>query len=887
MRLQARTLPIRLPPLPGEALDSWLEAVARRMDTTLGDVLLHLGFPVREAPGNQSRGMPTDWTIMLDEQQTMAIAHATGVAPETVAALTLAHYDRRALSINFERQSVNRWTLWGRGSGSRYCPDCLRDSGGRWPLVWRLGWAFACSDHQRMLADCCPDCGRILRSRPRSGRVVPRPSVCGNPPFGEGGVRSGGCGFDLTQTRTPRLAHGHPVLIAQEHLWKIIQSGTASFGVYEVSPQPSAMALSDIRAIGGRVLADLPSREIPNLVPADLADMYLAPDEPTSQLAGRAADRPGFMAPPRGVNAAVAATIALHVLGQDDAHQAGEKLRGLLEAMRDELWQISATVIDNWGRGLSPVLDAVHLAALAPTFRPSDRLRYCTVTAMPRHRRTTDRQIARRARKIPSTFWPAWTARFTPTDVLYPRVLAPALAGSLLLIGSRTNLDSACQLLGSVTDGSALSYVLQKLDDQPRWPDAMAALIRLADYLDAQDTAIDYQRRRQLDYSRLLPHDRWKDICRHTGTLPGSGLRERIIRCYLFQRISGLPPEAVPGYDPTHNEWRFRAESARFAVFQTPELSAALAEEAQTFLTDQRILDEPVVWQPPLALLADLELPGPDPAQIDVAHLHQLVHQRKNPLQHAAHTLGTSFEAVRHVLEEHPAPATPPTKNAARATGRIRFTARQEIPKDTFSRFYLHEHRSLAQISALTGFSSSILAALAREYGIQLRDGPQDYKRCGSVEREWLIEQYVTQRRTLPDLAQEKGMSTSNMARWAHAYKIPLRPRGGGSHDMALRVNDQVGRTPAILHKALTTRYAWQRLEHFLTVAASPTLHEAALSLDLCPSSLAAQITRLEQDLGSPLLERAARGRPMQLTPFGSRVAEAVRELLAEEMPPS
>ena len=50
------------------------------------------------------------------------------------------------------------------------------------------------------------------------------------------------------------------------------------------------------------------------------------------------------------------------------------------------------------------------------------------------------------------------------------------------------------------------------------------------------------------DYTQLLPHDHWQDICRRTGTPPGTGRRERIVRCQLFQRISGLPAEAAPGH---------------------------------------------------------------------------------------------------------------------------------------------------------------------------------------------------------------------------------------------------------------------------------------------------------------------------------------------------
>ncbi len=37
-------------------------------------------------------------------------------------------------------------------------------------------------------------------------------------------------------------------------------------------------------------------------------------------------------------------------------------------------------------------------------------------------------------------------------------------------------------------------------------------------------------------------------------------------------------------------------------------------------------------------------------------------------------------------------------------------------------------------------------------------------------------------------------MSTANMARWApHPQEIPLRARGGASHDAALRAGDRAG----------------------------------------------------------------------------------------------
>ena len=872
MTATPRTLPLRLAPIPGEALDSWLEALARRMNTPLGGVLSHIGFPTRGRSGNHLRDIPPDWTIALRDHETSAIAHATGVDPAVITAMTLAFYDQRALSIDVERRHVNRRVLWGRGRGSRFCPDCLTTSGGRWQLAWRLGWAFACPVHHRLMADNCPNCDQVQRERPHSG-VVPRPSICGNLRTLPGGPPTGGCGFDLTQTHTLLLPADHAALRAQQRLLEMIESGTAAFGVYSSTPQPALSALADVRAVGGRILADLPADALTDLAPPELTGLHLSPD-PTSRLASRAADRPGFMAPPRAVSTAIAVTVALRVLEQPDVHQAGALLRDLLEAMREELWQISSTSIDSWGRGLSPTLNAVHLAALAPSLRPSEQLRHRTVTAMPSRPHLTETQVTQRARKIPSTFWPSWTVRLAPVKGVYPRVLAPVLASTLLVISSRTTLDDAARHLGAITDGIDISRILQLLHDHPNWPDITTALTRLADHLDAYDIPINYQRRRRLDYTDLLPHEQWLDICRRTGTPPGHGRREQIIRCQLFHRMSGLPPEAVPGY-PTTDEAPFRAEAARAAALRTPELVEELDQVAREFLARHRIRKEPVTWQPPTTLLDGLNLPGPDPDRIDIPHLHQLIRQQGTIVNQTAEAFGTSIEAIRLVLDEHPAPALPPTEAVARATGMVSHKLRRQLPKQTFVRLYLDEHKSLYEIAALTGASRNTLTRLAREYDIPLRAGPGDYLRRGTVDRDWLFEQYVNRRRTLVDLAREQGMSPANMARWAHTHNIPLRSRGGASHNAALRVSDQAAQMPVILSRALSGEEAWQRIDRFVAAAAYRTLREAAEALGINQATLVTQVGRLEKDIGQPLLERAERGRPMKLTATGEELAEA------------
>ncbi|MGW6819649.1 helix-turn-helix domain-containing protein [Streptomyces sp. NPDC055005] len=657
---------------------------------------------------------------------------------------------------------------------------------------------------------------------------------------------------------------------------EIIDGTTAAFGPYRTSPQPASAVLADIRALGIRVLSDLPAAVLREQIPADIAEAHLSTDA-VSPHTGQAMERPGFMAPPRAADTAVAVTMALGILEQPGIQPAGEALRGLLEAVREELTQISVTSIDSWGRGISPVLQSVHLAALAPSLRPSEYIRYRVATETPHRPARTTRDIEQRARKIPTMFWPPWTVRLAPSEGVHARALAPVLAALLLIPNSRTSLDQAAGLIGGAIDGTEASRLLQELDDLPQWPDIATALDRLADHLDATSTPIDYGRRRLLDYTGLLPHDRWLEICRRTGTPPGTGRRERIARSQLFQRLSGLPAESLPDDLGGLDSAEFRATSLRFTALQTPELVHALQREARIFLASHHIHDEPVTWQPPATLLAGLSLPGLDPAHIDLPRLHQLVRERQHPVQHAAQVLGTTVEAIRHVLDEHPAPAPPLTKSAARATGRIRQQARQAIPAQRFTRLYLDEHRSLQQIATLTGFSRGVLTDLAKEYGIPLREGPKDYKRRGTVERAWLIEQYVHRRRTMPDLAREAGMSTANMARWAKTHNVPLRPRGGSSHSKALRATDQASRAPRILRPALGGQGASERLRRFAAASAYPSLGAAARGLGLNTFTLVAQINRIERELGGPLLVRAERGRSMSLTPLGRKILRAIR----------
>ena len=152
----ARTLPLRVPPVPGEAIDSWLEALARRSQVTVGTLTAALGWPLPASPGGLVAGIPAQVLRRLEHQ----------------AGLPAGRLDDAVLDRYLPLGPVRR-------RGSRYCPSCLAERDGRWLLSWRLGWVFACTTHDVLLCDTCPACGQAPRGRAGRAGLNP-PGTCPN-----------------------------------------------------------------------------------------------------------------------------------------------------------------------------------------------------------------------------------------------------------------------------------------------------------------------------------------------------------------------------------------------------------------------------------------------------------------------------------------------------------------------------------------------------------------------------------------------------------------------------------------------------------------------------------------------------------------------------------
>ncbi|OBB75921.1 TniQ family protein [Mycobacterium sp. 852014-52144_SCH5372336] len=776
-----RTLPVRVAPADGEALDSWLEMIAHRTNTMHADLLAAVGLKA-------STGMGTSaWMVQLTTGEAHMLSTAAAVSVNALEKMTLQHYSGRAVRIDPNTRTTSRAFPWGRGTGSRFCPACLDETAGRWQLRWRLGWVFACPIHNCLLADVCPDCGAVQRLRTHIGETVPQPGRCAHPAANSTGRVPDRCGADLTIATVTSLGAAHPAIRTQQVIDAVIDNESSAFGIYQLQRQPRINVLSDIRAIAGRVLAYASPQDLEAVIPPDLLTAYEVAAAHPSRRYGPAQTRakPGLTAPTRAAVAAVGAVAAIEALGRCDVSSAGDSLRWLVTSSRDRGLAVSATNIA-WGKNTTLVLAGAQLAALGPLLKPSDQLRYRIGTSLPNRSTPSPQRADLIARQLPTMLWPAWSLRMALPGS-HQRQLRPALAICLLLVNSRLNLDKAARMIGSPIDGQAVSRLLQVLERHDLWEGLRSALIRMADYLAEHEVPIDYRRRRELDYTMLLPDKVWARICRDTGTPGARSVRANIARCLLFEHLSGHPARKSTVF-PDSNV--FRTQVADFPRYLTPALAQALDEHAHEFLAQQGITDEPSVWEPSSAVLDGLHLPGADPNAVNVSDLHRAVTVTGMKLGSAAQRLSISLDTVRYLLQTHPAPLSCRAASRPVATpyNRAYASAKATISRERLIELYEQRGLSLKDISQTVGVSRQIIGRLALDYGLAVRD-PGRRART-TVDRDWLYDQYVNRRRTLPDLAEEAGMSTANMARWAKRHAIPVRGPGGQSHSTARAQED-------------------------------------------------------------------------------------------------
>ena len=533
--------------------------------------------------------------------------------------------------------------------------------------------------------------------------------------------------------------------------------------------------------MAGRILASATAEDWLRVLPADLDAAYAAAQQRSRASAVSHEPKPGRAAPAHAVTAAAGVTAALAILNVADVQAAARAMQWLITSNREHGRKVDRGTVASWGKGATAVLTAAQLVACGPYEFRNTELRYRAGTPMPTRPRHDTNSATQLAAKIPALMWPAFALRLTPPHLSF-RHMSAGLAAAMLLVNSRLSFDEAIGLLGRPLTTQALSHVLKRLQSDPCWNDIRRAIIALADYLHNHTCPIDYQRRRTLDYTALLPEAAWRDICA-AARIICTDTSLHLTQSHLYAVLSGNPVRHAPGYldNPI-----FAAAIPAYPARLTPVAAEALQTAAQEFLHRAGIA-EPLTWQPPLRLLDGLVLPGADPDTINIAALHQLIEHRE-PLNTVARQLNSTPEAVRHVLTLHPAnvgpPSTTPALSALAAT----------LPPEKFTALYRQKRTTLRDIAARYHADRRTVAALAHQYGIDTRHKPRLHE---EIDRDWLYTEYVVHRRTLPELAAEKGMTTPNMSRWAQRHGIPRRPPGLASTAKNLKTTEDAEQAPA------------------------------------------------------------------------------------------
>ncbi|MFE1957457.1 TniQ family protein [Streptomyces sp. NPDC059479] len=846
-----RTLPIRVVPLPGEALDSWLEALAHRNRVDYCEILVSLGLHHRRG------GEIPDHTIYLQPEEARRAAAVSGVPVEQLHTMTLRQYDGHAVVLHAERRSVNRMQLWGR-AGSRFCPECLREQDGRWQVRWRLPWSFACVRHRTLLAHACPACGR----RTRHGRVTLYRAI---PPHqcSRSLERSGSfCQADLTLTPTTPISGGSPVLAAQEWINDLLSQVESGQPDGHLEPR---VVFDDLRALAGWTLR--------GARPGDFQALGQHIEHVCQEYSGD-----GRFSPASAAVTAGGLTRAVHLIQHGPSQHNIAAVRALIERDGERLDLMPPGDVNKRWKTHSGGLQQLIWRAMDPRLETVERLRYRSCTSRPCPPEKDDPRVVARVPRIPQLLWRGLTARLMPTTgVRHVNKFRAALAVALLLPGwSKRRFDP---LIGMLHHNRNLDihYMLAELAQQGH-DSVFTALCEIAEHLDTHPVPIDYERRRELVGNGLLPADAWMTICADTGIHPGYDMRLLTMRRYLYQRVTGNDLRQAPA--PL--QIKTNTEAAALAVIPfriTAPLLRALDDYASAYLRDLGI-DEPPTWEPPAGLTAELSLPG---QQVDVQQAHRLICIDDQAPAAAAKQMGVTLESLRHCFEEHP-PDVPwpsngrgwwidPTKPVARrsrlAGAQARQRAQNVLTDEFLRREYVEARKPIKKIAAETGLPAALISERLDQAGfLASRESP----RAKHIDEQWFRDQYLRRARSLASIAAELGVSDTHVGRHARAMGIELRPRGG-HHIMSPAELDVL---PPFLRPALTDRRCWGRLQRFQQAIQHRTITEAASRLGTRQAVLSNQVARLEEDLGTQLYIRPHRGGCLRPTLDGQAVLDAL-----------
>lgn len=864
-----RSLPVRTRLLPGEAIDSWLAANAERMQCTWGDMLAAV-LPAPSDTSSPRIGIRTLWgELTADEQASMS--QATGLSLEQLDAMTLANrFGDRVISVEPKTRKV--YTPWGCVDRQRFCPSCLRDSGGRFKLEWRLPWVCVCADHGCLLDDVCPVCERTQLIAPRwfVNRRVPQASRCR---YAERDTRSlPRCVATLANARIRPLRLDAPIVECQSALRGLLESSVVEVGVYAVAPVDVGEFLEDIRWLAERILRTTKLDQLLILVGAQTNRTAINRwcSWLGRELPGALPDRYRFNHSSSSAAVVLGVAAALNIVMRPSIDEAGGVLREITSGKPPHFQYVAAA-----DSRASTAITAIEIVSRSNKFSILDEFRYRTIGPLPRlpetQRFTREHALLS---AVPTLLWPQCAALLHTGDLRW-KTLREVLARLLLTVGSVMPSPDLERRLHSRLDQHRAILGAKKLHAHPKWTGITSAVLRLYEYLCDSPPPIDYERRRRLSYQGLLSKRQWSAIIEQRGSADVSVVA---VRRWLRERVSGVPDSM---FRNATSRARCELEADEVRAILDTNVVQALDAIAMQFLASKGVDDEPLLWAPPPTLFDGLDLPETsfdeaDPDVIGALLAHGL------SVAAIAYKLKAPMWKVRYQIDLHPrVPSASGASNTClerrRPASSIRRTLHRRLPEAKLRDLYERKHMSFIDIGRSVvphgsdGYLCILVSELARKYGIALRRRPD-------ITRAWMYEHHVVRGRPMRDLAAEAGV-TSGMLR-TRRKKYGLEPDAPTAAVLeALSLSPEIFPTPARRVRA------WVIMRRFATTADYPNYRAAAEAEGWNCAALGGQIRWLQERLGVRLVDRPGHERhPLTLTAVGKTLVHTVTGIGDEDL---
>ncbi|ROQ37057.1 TniQ protein [Frondihabitans sp. PhB188] len=628
----ARPFRQQVQPVVGESVESFLVRRALHTSTALSDLYSHL-----EIGKVANRDIDRLGTAQRPDLGAL-VATRLGIAPDLFRHMSMRRYEGRGIAFTKDGNIVLR-RHWAFGTGTRFCVDCLEESGGAFQLSWRLSWTFLCLRHRTLLHDACPACGqRLVVPRGKVRRSVDPLRCQTRLPFEVN--PTGLCSYRLLGSwREEPLSPRSPIIATQSFINDVLSSdGQVSI-------------LADLRAI---------------MIAASHANL-------AAEVAGAAREEPGTLvglgeravhvgadAPDDSLTMGSLASLAVQVLSHHD-RETEELIRHICFSYRDgsppefnsrsqgsaleilsrfpgASFSLRRRILRSVDRDLSTLHRLVHQTPL----RPGRELHGKQIAAYPA------------SAHLPEQIWSNWTQPLDYGGDYTSAALRTALIAGVAFVSRYASVEHAPtaakgwlrrQLRNNLLGGAkATTHTLSQICE-------------LANMLQRTTALVRYELRPGLDWDNFLDWREWTEIAERAGFHSGGDTRHKLVRRYMYSRLTGADDSAAP------REWLNLGKPDRTSTFTTFSMTitsgvlAMLDDYAQAFLLLHG-LSEPVVWSPPRDDLAHLPIAGRELADIDLPALHEILSRpgRKPSLEYLATQVHRSATHVRLAIDEWPLP---------------------------------------------------------------------------------------------------------------------------------------------------------------------------------------------------------------------------------------